>query len=344
MTRTVETGALTTFLREAGEGDPVLFIHGNLSDGSAWNEQLALLPTGFRGLAPDLRGFGGSAPAPVDATRGLGDYRDDLVALLDALDLDAAHLVGHSLGGGVVMDLAAHHPDRALTITLVAPVGPYGFGGTRLDGTPCAPDFAGSGGGTANPDLVKLITERDESDTHPLSPRNVVRTLYFPGPEAVRDEDALLAGILGARVGDDHYPGDAVPSPHWPGTAPGTRGVLNAISPKYLDWSGFPESGCRAPVLWVHGDRDAIVSDTSMTDLGHLGALGHVPGWPGEDAFPAQPMVAQTRRVLQRYGDCEEHVMAGTGHFPYTQRPGAFAALLHAHLRRGAAHDGPSRA
>jgi pimeloyl-ACP methyl ester carboxylesterase len=324
--------AMALFIRETGEGVPVLFVHGNLSDGSAWREQLGLLPSGFRGIAPDLRGFGRSEPAPIDATRGVGDFRDDLVVLLDELGLDAVHLVGHSMGGGVVMDLATHHPERALTITLVAPVSPYGFGGTRLDGTPCTPDFAGTGGGTANPDLVKLIRDGDTSDADPLSPRNVVRTLYFPGADAVRNEEELLAGVLATRIGADHYPGDATPSPHWPGTAPGTRGVLNTISPKYFDWSGFATSGCRAPVLWVHGDQDAIVSDTSMTDLAHLGALGYVPGWPGADAFPAQPMVHQTRQVLARYGAYEERVMEGTGHFPYAQRPEEFARLLHAHL------------
>ena len=336
MSHTVETGRLRTFLRDEGEGAPVLFVHGNLSDGSAWDEQLRLLPAGFRGLAPDLRGFGRSDAEPVDARRGVGDYRDDLFALLDVLGLDAVHLVGHSLGGAVVMDLASRHPGRALSITLVAPVSPHGFGGTKPDGTPCAPDFAGSGGGTANPDLVTLIAEGDASDANPLSPRNVVRTLYFPGPDTVRDEEALLAGILGSRVGDDHYPGDAVDSPHWPGTAPGTRGVLNAVSAKYLDWSGFSDSGCRAPVLWARGDLDAIVSDASMVDLGNLGALGYVPGWPGDEAFPPQPMVAQTRHVLDRYGSYSERVIAGAGHFPYVQRPGEFAAMLHAHLKASA--------
>jgi pimeloyl-ACP methyl ester carboxylesterase len=323
---------MSLHVRESGQGVPVLFVHGNLSDGSAWREQLELLPSGFRGIAPDLRGFGRSEAAPIDATRGVGDFRDDLVALLDDLGLDAVHLVGHSLGGGVVMDLATRHPERVRTITLVAPVSPYGFGGTFEDGTPCTPDFAGTGGGTANPDLVKLIREGDRGDADPLSPRNVVRTLYFPGPEAVRLEDELLEGILSARVGEDHYPGDATPSPHWPGTAPGPRGVLNTLSPKYFGWSGFPDSGCRAPVLWVHGDLDAIVSDTSMVDLGHLGALGYVPGWPGAEAFPAQPMVRQTRAVLSRLRAHSEHVMEGTGHFPYVQRPQEFAALLHAHL------------
>jgi pimeloyl-ACP methyl ester carboxylesterase len=324
--------AMALFIRETGEGVPVLFVHGNLSDGSAWREQLGLLPPGFRGIAPDLRGFGRSEPAPIDATRGVGDFRDDLVLLLDELGLGAVHLVGHSMGGGVVMDLATRHPERALTITVVAPVSPYGFGGTRLDGTPCTPDFAGTGGGTANPELVKLIRDGDTSDAGPMSPRDVVRTLYFPGADAVRNEEELLAGVLATRIGEDHYPGDATPSPHWPGTAPGTRGVLNTISPKYFGWSGLATSGCRAPVLWVHGDQDAIVSDTSMADLAHLGALGYVPGWPGADAFPAQPMVHQTRQVLARYGAYEERVMAGTGHFPYVQRPEGFARLLHAHL------------
>lgn len=331
--RTLRTERLTTHLWDTGEGTPVVFVHGNLSDGRAWRSQLDRLPSGYRGIAPDLRGFGRSDAAPVDATRGVGDYRDDLIALLDALDIGAAHWVGHSMGGGIVMDLAGRHPDRVTTITLVAPVGPYGFGGTRgVDGKPCTPDFAGSGGGVANPDLVRLMAEGDTSDEHPLSPRNVVRTLYFPGADDVREEEDLLDGILTTTIGNDHYPGDATTSENWPGTAPGTRGVLNAISPKYFDWSRFPESGCEAPVLWVRGDLDAIVSDTSMTDVGHLGASGLIPGWPGAEAFPAQPMIQQTRHVLDRYGTYVEHVMTGTGHFPYTQRPEEFASLLHAHL------------
>jgi pimeloyl-ACP methyl ester carboxylesterase len=85
--------------------------------------------------------------------------------------------------------------------------------------------------------------------------------------------------------------------------------------------------------LWIHGDRDAIVSDTAMTDVGHLGALGYVPGWPGEDVFPAQPMVRQTRDVLARYPLAREQLMPGTGHFPYAERPEEFAALLHAQLK-----------
>lgn len=338
--RMLATERLATHLWEAGTGEPLLAIHGNLSNGAVWREQLALLPAGVRGLAPDLRGFGASERAPVDATRGVRDYVDDLVALLDALELEAAHLAGHSMGAAVALQLALDHPGRVRSIVLVAPVSPFGFGGTRADGSPCVPDHAGSGGGTANPELVRRIAEGDRGDESPLSPRNVVRGLFFPTPADVRDEELLLEGMLETAVGDDFYPGDVAGSDHWPAVAPGTRGVLNAVSPRWLDLGAFAEHGPRVPVLWVRGDRDAIVADGSAVDLGHLGATGVVPGWPGADAFPAQPMVAQTRALLERFGAAggtwREEVLDGTGHFPFTQRPDAFAALLHEHLRVGA--------
>jgi pimeloyl-ACP methyl ester carboxylesterase len=335
---TVATGRIATHLWETGAaGDaPLLLVHGNLSNGAVWHEQLALLPAGVRGIAPDLRGFGGSEPAAVDATRGVRDWSDDLLALLDALELDAVHLAGHSLGAGPVLQLAIDAPQRVRSLMLVAPVSPYGFGGTRADGTPCAPDFAGSGGGTANPELVRLLGERERGGEHPLSPVATIRTLFFPTPQDVRHEEVVLAGMLETQLGEDHYPGDAVPSEHWPGVAPGTRGVLNAVSPRWCDLTPFADAGPAVPVLWVRGDRDAIVADGSLVDFGHLGAIGAVLGWPGEEAFPPQPMVAQTRTLLERHaqrgGRYREEVLADTGHFPFTQRPQAFAALLRAHL------------
>jgi pimeloyl-ACP methyl ester carboxylesterase len=113
-------------------GQPVLFVHGNVSSSLFWQPAMLGLPQGYRPLAVDLRGFGDTDPEPVDATRGLGDYADDLAAVIEALGLTSVHLVGWSMGGGVVLQYLAERPaaHRAASVTLVAPVSPFGFGGT----------------------------------------------------------------------------------------------------------------------------------------------------------------------------------------------------------------------
>ncbi len=211
---------------------------------------------------------------------------------------------------------------------------PFGFGGTRdVAGTPCYPDFAGSGGGTANPEMVRRISAGDRTDEDLVSPRRVLTTLYGQPPFDLpaETEDDLVEAMLEMAIGEDNYPGDVVTSPNWPGVAPGERGVNNAISPKYCDLSGFAEIPDRPDVLWIRGDADQIVSDASLVDLGHLGALGAVPGWPGADVFPAQPMVTQMRALLDRYraagGRYTEHVLA-CGHSPHLERPAEFRSLV----------------
>jgi pimeloyl-ACP methyl ester carboxylesterase len=110
--------------------------------------------------------------------------------------------------------------------------------------------------------------------------------------------------------------------------APGEKGVANAMSPKYHNVGRFAELTTKPPVLWVRGADDQIVSDTSFFDLAYLGSLGFVPGWPGAEVCPPQPMVAQMRYVLDRYrtggGYYEEVVIPNAGHSPFIEQPEAF--------------------
>lgn len=319
------------------DGTPVLFLHGNLSSATWWEETMLALPPGFRGIAPDMRGFGDADPdARIDATRGTGDLADDAFALLDTLGVEQAHVVACSLGGSVVWRMLTDSPERLRSATLAAPGSPFGFGGTiDEDGTPAWPDFAGSGSGVVHPELVRLLAAGDRSADSPFSPRNALRRLVWNPPFIPAREDALVDATLRIHLGAERYPGDATTSPHWPLFAPGAFGPNNAISPKYVGeverlWEG---EAARPPVLWIRGDKDVAVSDAAASDPATLGRAGFLPGWPGEDVMPPQPMLRQIRRVLERYGEAggawREIVMPGAGHVPFLERPGEFDALLH---------------
>jgi pimeloyl-ACP methyl ester carboxylesterase len=322
------------------DGAPVLFLHGNASSATWWEETMVALPAGFRGIAPDQRGFGDAdADKKVDATRGAGDWADDAVALLDTLGIKRAHVVGNSLGGVVVWRLLADYPQRILTATVVDTGSPYGFGGTKdVDGTPCWPDFAGSGGGLSNPELIKRLAEQDRGMDSRFSPRLALRTLLVKPPFIPAREEELLSSMFSTHLGPEDNPGDFVPSPNWPFVAPGVWGAANALSPKHVA-EAVPRllaAQPKPPVLWVRGSHDLAVGDTSLSCPGTLGSMGAIPGWPGMAVYPPQPMISQTRAVLEKYaaagGSYREVVIQDAGHVPFVEKPDEFNAVFHAHL------------
>jgi pimeloyl-ACP methyl ester carboxylesterase len=319
------------------DGPPVLLIHGNCSSALYWEPLVRTLPDSWRIVLPDLRGYGQSEPLPVDATRGLRDFADDVAGLLTGGSFaEGARpvVVGHSMGGGVALQLLIDHPGEISALVLEAPVSPYGFGGTRdVDGTPTTPDFAGTGGGSVNPEFVKRMAAKDRSTEDPASPRNVMRGMYVADQDAFgADEELMLDSMLSTAIGEDNYPGDGTGSEYWPTTGPGTRGVLNTMSPKWLNLTGIVDLPVKPPITWIRGDADAIVSDGSFFDVAQLGKLGLVPGWPGDEDCPPQPMIGQTRRVLERYaaagGAFREIVYEKCGHSPHIEKTAEFATEL----------------
>ena len=330
----IDTTRIKTHVLFSGtdNGIPVLFIHGNASSATFWEEIMLMLPDGFRGIAPDLRGYGDTEDKVIDATHGMGDWISDLLALMDALKIEKSHVIGHSMGGTIVFGLVTAAPIRVLSGTVVDPGSPYGFGGCKgIDGQPCYDDFAGSGGGIVNPDFPKLIAAGDRSVDNPqASPRVVMNSFYWKPPFVPAREEDLLSSLLTEKIGADKYPGDLVPSENWPNVAPGKFGPINALSPKYVGDSveKFIAANPKPFLLWIRGEFDQIVSDTSFFDLGNLGQLGFVPGWPGNEIYPAQPMVSQTRSILEHYktngGDFNEVVIADTGHCPFVEKPQEF--------------------
>jgi 3-oxoadipate enol-lactonase len=120
---------LGLYFTDQGEGPPVVLVHGFGLAHEVWAEQLPLAEE-FRLIAYDTRGCGDSiAPA---TGYSLSDLGDELAALMDRLSVPQAHLVGHSRGGGVIMDMALRRPDRVASLVFVS---------SGLDGFPYSETF-----------------------------------------------------------------------------------------------------------------------------------------------------------------------------------------------------------
>jgi pimeloyl-ACP methyl ester carboxylesterase len=106
---------------DEGEGHPVLLLHGFPDSSHLWRHQVpALVEAGFRAIAPDLRGFGQS-----DKPEAVEDYTitrslEDLRALLDALGIERAHVVGHDFGAALAGVAAALAPERVERLVVLS--------------------------------------------------------------------------------------------------------------------------------------------------------------------------------------------------------------------------------
>ncbi len=113
----VEAHGLDIAYERVGNGPPLVFVHGAAEDGRVWQPQIAALSDEFTVAAWDEPGAGRSSDVP--AGFGLEDYAHCLAAVIDALNLDAAHVAGLSWGGTVVQELYRHHPQLVATLILV---------------------------------------------------------------------------------------------------------------------------------------------------------------------------------------------------------------------------------
>ena len=114
------------YYEEAGNGEPVVFVHGNWSDYSTWGLTVPELPESLRAIVYDRRGFGRSQRTRERLTRRL--HEDDLAGVIEALGPGPAHVVGNSYGASTALGLAARRPElfRSLVVhepPLVAVVG-----------------------------------------------------------------------------------------------------------------------------------------------------------------------------------------------------------------------------
>jgi pimeloyl-ACP methyl ester carboxylesterase len=113
------------------------------------------------------------------------------------------------------------------------------------------------------------------------------------------------------------------------------------MSPKYA--GGLVErilaARDKAPVLWIYGAEDIAVSNSAASDPATRGQRGLLPGYPGPERYPHQPMMDQIRTLLGDYavagGTFEEVSVARSGHVPFMSHPAEFDRAFHRHLALG---------
>ena len=154
--RTVRVNGKDIFVADTGTGPPVVLLHGGgpgASGVSNYSRNIEPLAQHFRVIVPDMPGYGRSAKG-VDGSDPFGYLADHIRGMLDALDIDRAHLVGNSYGGSCALRLALDTPHRVDKLVLM---GPGGVGTTRGLPTAGLKSLLGYYGGDG-PSLDKLRT------------------------------------------------------------------------------------------------------------------------------------------------------------------------------------------
>ena len=117
----MQVNGISLHVEDYGSGRPVLLLHGWPDSAYLWRNQIPfLLKNGFRAIAPDQRGFGRSDRPEGVAAYSLQNAVGDVLAILDAVGIDAADIVGHDWGAAVAWFTAMAHPHRVHKLVVLS--------------------------------------------------------------------------------------------------------------------------------------------------------------------------------------------------------------------------------
>jgi pimeloyl-ACP methyl ester carboxylesterase len=224
----VRAGGQLVHAEQAGEGEPVVLLHGFGASSYSWRKVIPALAAGHRVVAIDLNGFGYTQRPRAAAAYTREGQVELVLGVMDALGIDRAHVFGHSYGGGLSLFLASRHPERLRTLVLVD------------SSAPTYPDDRRSRAAAFRP-LANVFLR-----TVALSPGMIRRALRHSFYDDSRITPELVEAYLDRLLvegADDAFYGLTAPR-----AAPGPKVELEAI---------------RVPTLAVWGDEDELISRAS---------------------------------------------------------------------------------
>jgi pimeloyl-ACP methyl ester carboxylesterase len=252
----VEANGLTFSIRTAGpaDGRPVLLLHGFPQTSWCWRAQLqALGEAGYRAVAPDQRGYSAGARPPEVADYASEHLVADVVALADTLELTTFDLVGHDWGGMVSWLVAARHPERVRSLSVVS---------------------------TPHPLALRLaLFGGDPEQTKRSSAMDAFRQLEVPerlllGPDgsgsglrSVLEESDLASEAVDIYVAALNSPGALTAALNWfrASDSDGVTQLPPVTVPTLYVWStgdtGFGRAAAEATAIYVTGPYEFVVLD-----------------------------------------------------------------------------------
>ena len=263
MKRFVRSGSAELCVEDSQTGgDPVVCLHAGVTDRRMWRPQFDALATTHRMVAFDRRGFGETRLPPL-AAREAFSHVDDGIAVLDALGIDQAVLMGCSQGGRIAIDIALAQPQRVRALVLVA---------CSISGAPS--DADGPFSPVVNQRIADFEAAEKRGDQALMN--ELEAQFWLDGPEAP-------AGRVGGGLRELFLAMNAIP------LASGSPGEA---TPPPDAWSRLPE--IRVPVLVVWGTLDFAHIATRMRELVQrlpdaraivMEGVAHLPGLEAPQPF-----------------------------------------------------------
>jgi pimeloyl-ACP methyl ester carboxylesterase len=267
--RYVDAGGLRVHVAEAGQGDPLVCVHGWPQHWGAWAKLIPELSKHYRVICPDLRGFGWTDAGDADGRKET--LATDLVNLLDALELDKVRLVGHDWGAFVSQLAALHAPARIERLAVMSILHPW----FKRPKSPAALARVAYQFVIIAPVLGKQVVQRTgfintiltKAAIHPLDP--AARESYAAQFREPVRADATVALYRAFTLKE-----------------------LSAI-----DGGAYASKRLVMPTLVMYGENDRVISAETFAGMGEhcddlrvvpIADCGHFPGEEQTDAVLAQ--------------------------------------------------------